>query len=326
MKFLFNIFLLFSLVLDCSATLELDRHAATLAALGQNYYFPVGSKDPNEKQPFTLKWSILSFVFSGSTFAVCKFIWKLFENNHVTHLSSNCRETLSDPEKRVAMATDVVNYLNKCERGQYLMVKYVIANLISLGAMIGVLILYLSSVDFFNNPFSLSEFNKWTQTNVEERTDIMIKLFPRKLVFPYSSTGSSGTLQGSGILCTAVVNHLLEKLYASAILCLCVITSLQIMSMLLSLVTIGLFHITTTRNSKRLLGIRNLTYGQRLLLALLYKNMDYHLWCSVLDTIEENQHIVKEEVWINKGHMFRKQYEEHYIDKINIWPYYNFVI
>jgi hypothetical protein len=218
------------------------------------------------------------------------------ESNHLTFLSSKCQDSLLEPEKRGELATDIVSYINKCERGQYLMVKYVIANLISLGAMIGLLILYMSSVDFFNNPFSLSEFNKWTQTNVEERTDIMIKLFPRKLVFPYSSTGSSGTLQGSGILCTAVVNHLLEKLYASAILCLCVITSLQIMSMLLSIVTIGLFHITTTRNSKRLLGIRNLTYGQRLLLALLYKNMDYHLWCSVLDTIEENQHIVKEEV------------------------------
>ena len=282
--------------MDCSGTLGLDSQHATQAALVQNYYFPVGTKEAHEKQPLSFKWSIVYFVFSGATFLACKFFWKMLESNHLTYLSSKCRDSLSDPDKRDQMATDIVCYINKCERGQYLMVKYIFANLISLGAMVGLLLWYLDSVDYFNHPFSVSEFNMWKFTTIEERTDIMIKLFPRKLVFPYQSSGSSGTLEGSGILCNAVINTVLEQLYAAALLVLTIVTSLQIFSMLLSLLSISFFHITTKRNNQRINGVRNLTYGQRLILALLYKNIDYHLWCAILDRIANTSNIFKEDV------------------------------
>lgn len=279
-------------MLDCNGILELDSKAATRNALKQNYYLPIGAKDPNDKQPFSFQWSILSFVFSGTSFLCCKFVWKFIESNHLTFLSSKCQDSLLEPEKRGELATDIVSYINKCERGQNLMKKYVIANLISLGVMVGIFIWYLESVDYFSNPFSVNDFNKWTRADMEQRTDIMIKLFPRRLVFPYESTGNSGTLQRSGIVCIAVVNHVLEKLYVSAIIFLTLITSLQVVSILVSFFAITLFHITTKRNNKKIMGLRNFTYGQRLILALLYKNIDAHLWCAVLDVIEDTLPIV----------------------------------
>ncbi len=112
-------------MLDCNGILELDSKAATRNALKQNYYLPIGAKDPNDKQPFSFQWSILSFVFSGTSFLCCKFFWKFMESNHLTFLSSKCQDSLLEPEKRGELATDIVSYLNKCERGQNLMKKYV---------------------------------------------------------------------------------------------------------------------------------------------------------------------------------------------------------
>jgi hypothetical protein len=274
--------------LDCTGVLELDDQKATQQALSQNHYYTVGSQYSEEKQLFNFKWSIVSFVISGSAFLACKFLWKMLESNHLTHISSQCRETKSDPEKRNQIASNIVVYIYNCERGQYLMAKYVLANLITLGTMVGLFLWYLNSVDYFNNPFSISEFHKWTNTKIEDRTDVMIKLFPRKLVFRYRSTGPSGTLQDSGILCTAVINYAMENLYASALIFLPILILLQIFSMVFSLLSIILFHVVTRKNQKQIKKLKKLTYGQRLILSLLSKNTDHQLWCAVLDEIENS--------------------------------------
>ncbi len=275
-------------VLDCFPTLELDATKATNNALGQNFFYKVGPEHPKEKQAFNFKWSIIYFVISGASFLACKFLWRWMEGDHLTRLSKNLLQSRSEPDKRDLLATDIVSYINDCEKGQQLMAMYSIANIISLCTMIGLTYMYFESVDYFNNPFTVNEFYQWTKTQAEQRTDTMIKLFPRLIEFPYESTGPSGTLQKSQIFCTAGINATFEYIYAATLIFMPIVTLVHIFSMILSILSVVLFHLTTDKDNLPIKGIKSLTYGQRLLLNLLAKNIDDNLWYVVLSKIPLN--------------------------------------
>ena len=133
-------------MLDCNGILELDSKAATRNALKQNYYLPIGAKDPNDKQPFSFQWSILSFVGSGSAILACKWLWTWLEGKHLTHLSNRFIKSRSDPEKRDQIATDIVTYVNDCESGKDLMARYVFANFVTITTMFALIYFYYHAI------------------------------------------------------------------------------------------------------------------------------------------------------------------------------------
>ena len=60
------------------------------------------------------------------------------------------------------------------------------------------------------------------------------------------------------------------------------------MSVVLSVTTVALFHKTTDKDNKQIKGIKDLTYGQRLIYSLVSKNIDDNLWYAVLSKIGVN--------------------------------------
>lgn len=276
--------------MDCFPTLELTIEAATTSALSMNTFSTVTTvpRREREEQPFNFKWSILSFVFSGSAILACKWLWTWLEGNHLTYLSERFLKSRSDPEKREQMATDIVTYINDSQTAQHMMAVYVMANIFTLSTMVGLMYWYFDTVDYFHNPFSPAEFYNWTITQAEERTDVMIKLFPRICVFKYHSTGPSGTVQYADIFCTAGINTTLEYIYAATLIVIPIVCLVHFVSVVLSVTTVALFHKTTDKDNKQIKGIKDLTYGQRLIYSLVSKNIDDNLWYAVLSKIGVN--------------------------------------
>ena len=292
------------LVLECFATLELSIEDATNKALTMNTFSTVGTTSARTEQPFDFKWSILSFVGSGSAILACKWLWTWLEGKHLTHLSNRFIKSRSDPEKRDQIATDIVTYVNDCETGKDLMARYVFANFVTVTTMFALIYFYFDTVEYFQHPFSPSEFLNWTKTQAEERTDIMIKLFPRTCVFKYHSSGPSGTEQYADIYCTAGINTTLEYIYAATLIVLPIITSVHVISIILSVATVANFHRTTDKDHQVINNIISLSYGQRLLYSLISKNIDDNLWYAVLakmSSIQQKKNDnLKEQITANK--------------------------
>ena len=136
-----------------------------------------------------------------------------------------------------------------------------------------------------------SEVLWFSQKNQEDRTDPMIKVFPRITKCTFNLYGPSGTIETIDLMCVLAMNIFNEKIYIFLwfwFIFLAVVSSMALLYRFIVLFTpnirVGLLHRKVKFRNKDIGDFFNnkLTFGDFFLLHLLSKNIEYLSFSSLV--------------------------------------------
>ncbi|XP_063227620.1 innexin inx3-like [Bacillus rossius redtenbacheri] len=197
-----------------SSTFSLPKHLHKPA--GQVIYAGIGPHSPGEdEQTFHTyyQWVPFALLFQGILFYLPHWLWKSMEQKRIEVISKGLRGVLVDPNRSHDSVERLADYLvQTVNSNTHYGVGYMLCELLNLVNVIGNIFLidkFLGGV-FLSYGTEVISFANMEQFN---RTDPMIRIFPRITKCAFHSYGSSGSIQTHDLMCVMAINVINEKIY-----------------------------------------------------------------------------------------------------------------
>ena len=159
------------------------------------------------------QWVCFVLFFQGVCFYFPRYLWKLWEQGKMRNLSTGLESAVQSEEEKRSKIEQVVSYLAATLRtNDAYMAQYVACEVIAFVNV--VLQIYVIDV-FLGGSFSSFGLDvlRHSDMNPDERTDPMIRVFPRMTKCNFHFYGSSGDVQKYDTLCILPLNVINEKIY-----------------------------------------------------------------------------------------------------------------
>lgn len=240
---------------------------------------------PGEKRKYHAyyQWVCFTLFLQAILFYLPRYMWKFFDNGKVKSLVMGLNCCVLKPEDRSLCKILLVEYLKthiNSHTGH--IVWFTILEIYNLANVVGQI--YLMN-ELFGGDFSTYGIDviKFTNMDQENRTDPMIKVFPRMTKCTFHRFGSSGGIQRHDALCILPINILNEKLYVFLWFWFIILAVLSTLVLIFRFVTIMwpasrtyLLRLRCSVVDKKDLHVvmKHITLGDWFLIYLLSKNID----------------------------------------------------
>lgn len=263
------------------------------------------------------QWVCFVLFLQGTMFYIPHYIWKIWEGGRLKALAGDLKSPILDEDYRKKKQDILTNYFvsNFHSHNMYF-AQFMLCEMLNLANVIGQI--------YFTDRFLGGEFTtygakviRFTETNQENRTDPMIRVFPRvtKCIFHYF--GSSGDVQLVDTLCVLPINIINEKIYVFLwfwFILIAVITGIAVgyRLFLLGFPHVRFFllrmHVRMMKTSEIERIIHKSQVGDWFLLYQMSKNMNFTVFVEFLTALgqkleeedKQKHHPIKESNQFNK--------------------------
>lgn len=242
------------------------------------------------------QWVPFVLFLQGVMFYAPHFIWKIFEDKKLDRITTGLRGKTFDKEERRDACEKLVKYIWETKgRHNAYAIKYYFCDFLNFVNVIGQM--YFVN-KFLGGVFMTygTEVFSWVNMDDNNRTDPMIKVFPRLTKCTFYNYGSSGTLQAHDALCVLALNIINEKIYITLWLWFIVLAVLTSMYLVYILAIITLPSLRKAVVVRKALGdakdktyhlIDKAEFGDWFLLFLIHRNMDTVMYNMFIEELAE---------------------------------------
>ncbi|XP_037093197.1 innexin inx2-like [Pollicipes pollicipes] len=266
---------------------------ATPQLRGHTPYVGIGTrgKDDTIQQHAYYQWVCFVLFFQALLFSVPRFLWKSWEGGKCKMLVMELDCPLVADEARCDRKKLLVEYLRyHMHNHTFYALAFYLCEVLNFVNVISQIFFINYFLDFEFTTYGTEVLN-FAQSNPENRTDPMARIFPKVTKCTFETFGFSGTVQRHDALCVLPLNIVNEKVYVILwfwLVLLAVISGLALIYRLLVIISPQL-RILLLRSRARLAPAAQVTaISQRLWLGdwfVLYqlgKNMDPLIFQDVL--------------------------------------------
>lgn len=211
--------------------------------------------------------------FLGVSFLSLRYMWTNWENGQMEHMTGGderkAAKNIVDTEKHVEFVQ--FHFERFSENNRFYSLKFVAIEVLNIVFCICTVLyyLYILQVDIIDIISLISNILKAPN----QRTDAMIKVFPRKIGCVYSLYGPSGTEEKHNVVCQITNQEYIEALHILLFYFSCVIVCVYI----INIVYISLLVITSPKQNA-------------LVLLLLQQNIDCATYVELVRKIKNVKH------------------------------------
>ncbi len=246
------------------------------------------------------QWVPFVLFLQGILFYLPHWIWKQWEDGKVRNMTDGSRGftlagacAIEDRKSRCVPLTDYIQ--ETLDTNGRLAWSYAICELLNLINAVGNIFFidrFLGGA-FMDYGLRVIQFSDWDQ---EDRTDVMIQVFPRMTKCTFHRYGSSGTIQKHDALCVLAWNIFNEKIYIFLwfwLLILSVLSALAVAYRLLVAASPSIRLMILQRvggspgRGPTETVIRRIPYGDYFLLYMLGKNLDGFLFNDLISDLAQ---------------------------------------
>ena len=159
------------------------------------------------------QWVCFVLFFQAVCFYFPRYLWKIWESGKMKHMTQSLDLPIMSPDDRRIQIDQLANYLScTFKSNDMYFVQYVVCEVLNFVNVI--MQIFLIDV-FLGGAFSSFGLDvlRHSEMNPEERTDPMIRIFPRMTKCNFHFYGSSGDVQKYDTLCILPLNVINEKIY-----------------------------------------------------------------------------------------------------------------
>lgn len=159
------------------------------------------------------QWVCFMLFFQGVLCYIPRYVWKTLEGGRLKKLTQNLDNPMMTIEEKKLQLNMLTNYfISTLKLNDMYFYQFVFCETLNLANVL----FQIYIMDWFLggefSTFGLQVLSH-TQADQSERTDPMIRVFPRMAKCTYKSYGSSGDMQKHDTLCVLPLNILNEKIY-----------------------------------------------------------------------------------------------------------------
>lgn len=178
-------------------------------------YPGVAKHEPGDevKEHAYYQWVCFVLFIQAFLFYVPRFIWRGFEKGKVKSMLLDLSKPILSEEERSQNISKLGTYFitRKGRHGNYAL-KYILCEVLNFVNVISQIYLVDRFLGYEFTTFG-SDVVRFTGTDLENRLDPMIRVFPRMTKCDFYRYGSSGDVQKHDALCLIPLNILNEKIY-----------------------------------------------------------------------------------------------------------------
>ena len=227
------------------------------------------------------------------TIASKKF-WILMEGKHILYVTFGCRGERIESEKLAACVKDILLYLKHFSKHCNYWGRYRLSSILTVLVALGQVVFYLYQLDlcfpFYstanNNTISPSDVYKWILQPDYERTDPLIKYFPRKVGCDLEYWGPSGTKKFTDLICVVAFNDANEKIHIIGFLLQISLALAITLNFVYTWIAIATLSSTwCTSDTKYAKAYKDLNNDQLFFLLLIRKNVGVNVFEKILEEL-----------------------------------------
>lgn len=268
---------------------------------GEHFAYPgVEPGVPGKEKKYHAYYQWVPFVlfFQGLMFYLPHYIWKTLEDRRLDKITKGLRGRTLNVDERKDQCEILVKYFKETfHTHNFYAFKYFLCDILNFVNVIGQM--YMINA-FLGGVFMAygTDVLYWNEAEPEERTDPMIRVFPRITKCEFYKYGPSGTIQRHDIMCVLALNIINEKIYIFLwfwYIILAVLTSLYMLYVLSVIAMPGMRRFMVERNAKHDIKermdvlMKKAQMGDWFVIFLLSKNLDSILFrefiCQLSDKL-----------------------------------------
>ncbi len=242
------------------------------------------------------QWVPFVLFLQGMLFYTPHYIWKIFEDRKMDKITNGLRgRTLSLDERKDKCET-LVKYIKETfHLHNFYAFKYFLCDILNFVNVIGQM--YLINT-FLGGVFMAygTDVLYWNENEFEERSDPMVRVFPRVTKCHFHKYGPSGTIEKHDSMCILALNIINEKIYIFLwfwYIILAVMTSLYMLYVLAAISVPSMRRHMIERNAKHDINehtnvlMKRAQMGDWFVIFLLSKNLDSVLFRDFITRLAE---------------------------------------
>jgi hypothetical protein len=247
------------------------------------------------------QWVPFVLFFQGILFYLPHYLWKTFEDRKLDKITNGLRGRTLSLDERKDQCDILVKYVQETfHMHNFYAFKYFLCDILNFVNVIGQM--YMINA-FLGGVFLAygTDVLYWNEAEPEDRTDPMIRVFPRVTKCQFHKYGPSGTIQRHDIMCVLALNIINEKIYVMLwfwYIILAVLTSLYLLYVLAVISVPSMRRVMVERNAKHDIKdrmdvlLKKAQMGDWFIIFLLSKNLDSILFrdfiCKLSDKLKMN--------------------------------------
>jgi hypothetical protein len=229
------------------------------------------------------QWVPFVLFFQGILFYLPHYLWKTLEDRRLDKITKGLRGRTLTMEERKGQLEILVKYVRDTfHMHNFYAFKYFLCDLLNFVNVIAQM--YMLNA-FLGGVFMAygTDVLYWSETDSEQRTDPMVRVFPRVTKCTFHKFGPSGTLERHDAMCVLALNIINEKIYVMMwfwFIILAVVTSLYLIYVLAVISVPGMRKVMVERNAKHDVKermdvlMKRAQMGDWFVIFLLSKNLD----------------------------------------------------
>lgn len=238
---------------------------------------------------YTALIMLVQFVLCAASYK----LWIILEDNHIYYLTYNLRGERIDSEDLDKIVRPIILYFKNFEQNVNYFGRYLFASLVTVFTAVAQAAYYLYHLNWIpfgeaKNIYSASDVLSWIRQEDSERTDTLIKVFPRRVGCDMRLYGPSGTQQFQDFLCDISINNASEKIHLIGLLVLTILAIALILNFIYTFINLTCLIYGGPENSRYRKAFLPLNIDQRLLLLLMHKNVGVNVKNRVLEELGKN--------------------------------------